>query len=990
MKNKNYVMKIIKSHMTPLKYINNFSTINNSAINIDPENLNKKELNPSPTLKYNNDINQGNYKIQTYQKKAKDSNINNVASNTNKYLHQRKDATLNDNNKYPSNYSYYESKYSKNNSNQQKVNSDVNKIYKINSEIHKIKYQSNKKIKINDQINNSLMENVNKSYALSPQSFSKNDTNGNIITSPPNIDFGMFYLKLPENKVNYFQKTDLNTQKKYRNVIIYKGAYNNNINQKEKIIQPKTPSLYSNYKINNSNTNYLLTNYSTKKKLNTLNSKSLESPSFVNRIIDFHNMNKSNNNMNNRSLNFKENNFKKVIKYTKQNENIISNFKEKEDIVQPFRLSGDNKNIKNNNNNLSNTIVNITYINENKNYIKNVYSNDVLKPQSQDKFILDNETTEKHDKNKYNYLTNDKTRTPNHGIKIVKINKMKVYSPPNEKINRVNYKTNDSGIKDLNKNENNYMNEVKNIMYHKIINSEQNVENNNKYKSETSKTLSFKDKMLSKDMRSLTNNLNKSKKKKLDKNYSNENYISLNIDKIKDKISDTDYQLIYNAKIIDGKYRKKSHNSNTFFSNKENNKFNTNNTKTFDTNKSYYSKTASKINGSKSLMDSLIKENKVSNKKLNDSSNLSKLTITNTSSKNQKSKIINNKKEKEKKINDKINPFIYKETEKDIKKKNSEMVKSSIKKEKEKEKKIYIKKIEGLSIAGRNEKGITKINQDTFFIEKNVNGVDNFNIFGVLDGHGEFGHLASKFVKNYIINQIKSHPLLKNEKDPKKIYSKITSNGYKILAKIYLDADIMIKHQGFDCSRSGTTCIIIIQLLNNIICANTGDSRAIIVFDKDDNLFKSQIFPLSYDCKPELPNEKKRIEESGGVVEKAYYSDDEDGEYSGPYRVWAKGEDFPGLAMSRSIGDMDAKKVGVIPNPQIVEYVIDKTSKYFVMASDGIWEFINNERCMKIANEYFLKNDCLGLCRELSKKATELWDINDIIRDDITVVVGFF
>ena len=204
----------------------------------------------------------------------------------------------------------------------------------------------------------------------------------------------MFYLKLPENKVNYFQKTELNTQKKYRNVIIYKGAYNNNINQKEKIIQPKTPSLYSNYKINNSNTNYLLTNYSTKKKLNTLNSKSLESPSFVNRIIDFHNMNKSNNNMNNRSLNFKENNFKKVIKYTKQNENIISNFKEKEDIVQPFRLSGDNKNIKNNNNNLSNTIVNITYINENKNYIKNVYSNDVLKPQSQDKYILDNETTE--------------------------------------------------------------------------------------------------------------------------------------------------------------------------------------------------------------------------------------------------------------------------------------------------------------------------------------------------------------------------------------------------------------------------------------------------------------------------------------------------------------------------------------------------------------------------------------------------------------------
>ena len=152
--------------------------------------------------------------------------------------------------------------------------------------------------------------------------------------------------------------------------------------------------------------------------------------------------------------------------------------------------------------------------------------------------------------------------------------------------------------------------------------------------------------------------------------------------------------------------------------------------------------------------------------------------------------------------------------------------------------------------------------------------------------------MASKFVKSYIINQIKTHPQIKNEKDPKKIYSKLISNGFKILAKIYLDSDIQIQHQGFDCSRSGTTCIIIIQLLEHIICANTGDSRAMVVFDEDDNLFKSKIYPLSYDCKPELPNEKLRIEESGGVVEKAYYSDDEDGEYSGPYRVWAKGEDL--------------------------------------------------------------------------------------------------
>ena len=63
--------------------------------------------------------------------------------------------------------------------------------------------------------------------------------------------------------------------------------------------------------------------------------------------------------------------------------------------------------------------------------------------------------------------------------------------------------------------------------------------------------------------------------------------------------------------------------------------------------------------------------------------------------------------------------------------------------------------------------------------------------------------------------------------------------------------------------------------------------------------------------------EKKRIYQMGGVVEKAL---DENDKETGPYRVWAKDEDYPGLAMSRSIGDIDAKSVGVIPNPQIFEY----------------------------------------------------------------------
>ena len=94
--------------------------------------------------------------------------------------------------------------------------------------------------------------------------------------------------------------------------------------------------------------------------------------------------------------------------------------------------------------------------------------------------------------------------------------------------------------------------------------------------------------------------------------------------------------------------------------------------------------------------------------------------------------------------------------------------------------------------------------------------------------------------------------------------------------------------------------------------------------------------------------------------------------------------------MSRSIGDTEAKKVGVIANPQIIEYTIDYFSKYLLMCSDGIWEFISNEDAMNIGNKFYLANDPVGLCHELSRKSIELWEKKDVVIDDITVLVVFF
>jgi serine/threonine protein phosphatase PrpC len=78
-----------------------------------------------------------------------------------------------------------------------------------------------------------------------------------------------------------------------------------------------------------------------------------------------------------------------------------------------------------------------------------------------------------------------------------------------------------------------------------------------------------------------------------------------------------------------------------------------------------------------------------------------------------------------------------------------------------------------------------------------------------------------------------------------------------------------------------------------IISVNVGDTRAILIKSQNDIL---SIKPLSNDHKPNIPIEKVRIEQSGGMISRSPDVDD------APYRVWVKDKNYPGLAMSRSIG----------------------------------------------------------------------------------------
>jgi len=180
------------------------------------------------------------------------------------------------------------------------------------------------------------------------------------------------------------------------------------------------------------------------------------------------------------------------------------------------------------------------------------------------------------------------------------------------------------------------------------------------------------------------------------------------------------------------------------------------------------------------------------------------------------------------------------------------------------------------------------------------------------------------------------------------VYEKLKERNFAILKNSFSLAESSIAVSKYEVNFSGSTCIMLFLIENKLICANAGDSRAILVSQKGN---ADAITELSRDHKPELKDELYRITRLNGRVDRF----NDNGIKTGPYRVRLKTQNYPGLAMSRSIGDWVAGSVGVISEQEIFECELTDLAKFIVIARDGIWEFWSNERVADIVNPFIMQ-----------------------------------
>ena len=290
-------------------------------------------------------------------------------------------------------------------------------------------------------------------------------------------------------------------------------------------------------------------------------------------------------------------------------------------------------------------------------------------------------------------------------------------------------------------------------------------------------------------------------------------------------------------------------------------------------------------------------------------------------------------------------------------------------------------KMESLSKKGFWQPGRDKANQDNYFILKNVNDNEKYLYMGVCDGHGAYGEEISKFLINNLPQNLNNNII--NSKIKYLSFEPI-NNLSKIIVNSFIQTDKeLINNQNINTYLSGSTCVSILFTPRRLISINIGDSRCTLgKFNGEKWLSKD----LSRDHKPSEEDEKRRIILSGGRVEK---NKDEFGNERGPLRIWAKDEDSPGLAVSRSFGDELAHKIGVITEPEIYEYVFLSEDKFFILGSDGLWEYISSEECVNIVKDYYIKNDIEGAINYLYKESSKRWIMEEDVIDDITLIIVF-
>nr|KJB38470.1 hypothetical protein B456_006G255900 [Gossypium raimondii] len=216
-------------------------------------------------------------------------------------------------------------------------------------------------------------------------------------------------------------------------------------------------------------------------------------------------------------------------------------------------------------------------------------------------------------------------------------------------------------------------------------------------------------------------------------------------------------------------------------------------------------------------------------------------------------------------------------------------------------------------------------------------------------------------------------------------FSVLTQHGY------YPDT-VERENQDSFCIKTQLQAITVLVVGDTLYVANVGDSRAVIAVKDGDRILAED---LSEDQTPFRKDEYERVKLCGARVLSVDQVEglkdpniqnwgDEYSQGGDPPRLWVPDGMYPGTAFTRSVGDSTAEKIGVIAVPEISVVRLTCNHLFFVVASDGVFEFLSSRTVVNMAAEYADPRDA---CAAIAGESYKLWLDNENRTDDITIII---
>ncbi|KAJ3276099.1 hypothetical protein HDV01_006269 [Terramyces sp. JEL0728] len=222
--------------------------------------------------------------------------------------------------------------------------------------------------------------------------------------------------------------------------------------------------------------------------------------------------------------------------------------------------------------------------------------------------------------------------------------------------------------------------------------------------------------------------------------------------------------------------------------------------------------------------------------------------------------------------------------------------------------------------------------QDDYLVLPNFLVIDNqiVHLIGIFDGHGSDGKKAANEAKALFPTVLAS---LKDtiKEDP----LQALKNSFTIVN------DNMRHNQAIDTYLSGTTAVISLIIDNNLHVAHVGDSK-LAIYKENEKKLSGKSLTMDHNC--DSADERKRVEAAGARVEQLWL----DGKADGPLRIFKGTLPYPGIIVTRTLGDAAAQTIGVLPDPDVLTVKLAPEDKYLVFGTDGLWDGLSVDQVGKV------------------------------------------